>query len=70
MVGGHHRFDGHEFEQAPGNGEGQGGLCAAVHGVRRDQVTEQQYEGNDFHEPRLLHLPIHRKALNSVTWNV
>ena len=23
---------------------------------------------NDFSEPRLLHLPIHRKALNSLTW--
>ena len=33
MVGWHHRLDGHEFEQAPGDGEGQGGLCAAVHGV-------------------------------------
>ena len=26
MVGWHHRFDGHEFEQAPGVGDGQGGL--------------------------------------------
>ena len=25
MVGWHHRFNGHEFEQAPGDGEGQGG---------------------------------------------
>ena len=24
---------------------------------------------NDFSEPRLLHLPIHRKALNSLTWD-
>ena len=24
MVGWHHRLDGHEFEQAPGVGEGQG----------------------------------------------
>ena len=27
MVGWHHRFDGHEFEQAPGGGDGQGGLA-------------------------------------------
>ena len=27
MVGWHHRIDGHEFEQAPGVGEGQGGLA-------------------------------------------
>ena len=26
MVGWHHRFDGHDFEQAPGDGEGQGNL--------------------------------------------
>ena len=26
MVGWHHRHDGHEFEQAPGVGDGQGGL--------------------------------------------
>ena len=33
MVGWHHRLDGHEFEPAPGDSEGQGSLCAAVHGV-------------------------------------
>ena len=27
MVGGHHRLDGHKFEQAPGVGDGQGGLA-------------------------------------------
>ena len=26
MVGWHHRLDGHESEQAPGDGEGQGSL--------------------------------------------
>ena len=26
MVGWHHRFNGHEFEQIPGDGEEQGGL--------------------------------------------
>ena len=26
MVGWHHQLDGHEFEKAPGGGEGQGGL--------------------------------------------
>ena len=26
-VGWHHRLDGHEFEQAPGDGEGQGSLA-------------------------------------------
>ena len=26
MFGWHHRLDGHEFEQAPGTGDGQGSL--------------------------------------------
>ena len=33
MVGWHHLLSGHEFEQTPGDGEGQGSWCAAVHGV-------------------------------------
>ena len=27
MVGGHHRLNGHEFEQAPGDGAGQESLA-------------------------------------------
>ena len=27
MVGWHHRLDGHEFEHAPGDGNGQGSLA-------------------------------------------
>ena len=34
MVGWHHRLDGHEFEQALGVGDGQGGLAAAVLGLQ------------------------------------
>ena len=28
MVGWHHQLDGHEFEQAPGAGDGQGSLTS------------------------------------------
>ena len=28
------------------------------------------YQRNDFSEPRLLHLPIHRKVINSLTWDI
>ena len=38
MVGWHHRLNGHEFEQAPGVDDGQGSLCAAVHGVKKSQT--------------------------------
>ena len=41
MVGWHHRLDGHEFEQAPGIGEGQGGLaCCSPWGRKESDVTE------------------------------
>jgi len=37
IAGWHHRLNGHEFEQAPGDGKGQGSLAwflgVAVHGV-------------------------------------
>ena len=35
MVGWHHQLDGHEFEQAPGVGEGREAWCAAVHVVAK-----------------------------------
>ena len=35
MVAWHHRLDGHEFEQALGVGDGQGGLYAVIHGVAK-----------------------------------
>ena len=43
MVGWHHRLDGHEFEQAPGLGDGQGSLaCCSPWGcrVRHDWANE------------------------------
>ena len=42
MVGWHHWLDGHEFEQAPGVGDGQGSLvCCSPWGHRESDVTEQ-----------------------------
>ena len=45
IVGCHHHLNGHEFEQAPGDGDGQGSLvCCSQWGlrVRQDLATEQQ----------------------------
>ena len=36
MVGWHHWFNGHEFEQTPGDGEGQGSLG----GCKESDTTE------------------------------
>ena len=42
MVGWHHRFDGREFEQAPGVGDGQGGLvCCSPRGCKESDTTER-----------------------------
>ena len=35
MIGWHHRLDGHEFEQTPGDTEGKGSWHTAVHGVEK-----------------------------------
>ena len=35
MVGWHHRLNGHEFEQTPGDGEGQGSLVLQSMGLER-----------------------------------
>ena len=41
MVGWHHWLDGHEFEQAPGVGDGQGSLvCRSPWGCKESDVTE------------------------------
>ena len=42
MVGKHHQPNGHEFEQAPGVGDGQGSLvCYSPWGYKELDVTEQ-----------------------------
>ena len=42
MVRCHHRLNGHEFEQAPGNGTGQGSLaCCSPGGCKELDMTEQ-----------------------------
>ena len=42
MVGWHHQLDGHEFEQAPGAGDGQGGLaCCSPWGHKESDTTER-----------------------------
>ena len=42
MVGWHHCLNGHEFEQAPGNGEGLGSLaCCSPWGPKESVTTER-----------------------------
>ena len=42
LVGCHHRLDGYEFRQAPGVGDGQGGLaCCGPWGCKESGMMEQ-----------------------------
>ena len=42
MVGWHQQFDGHEFEQALGVGDGQGSLASCIPwGRKKSDTTEQ-----------------------------
>ena len=42
MVGRHHQRDGHEFEQVPGAGDGQGRVaCCSPWGHKESDMTEQ-----------------------------
>ena len=41
-AGWHHQLNGHEFEQAPGDGEGQGSLaCCSPRGHKGSDMTER-----------------------------
>ena len=40
MVGWHHQFNGHEFEQTPGDGEGQGSpVCCSPRGHKEARLS-------------------------------
>ena len=42
MVGWHHQLNSHEFEQAPGAGDGQGSLaCCRPWGYNKSDTTER-----------------------------
>ena len=47
MVGWHHRLNGHEFEQTPRDGEGQGSLgCCSPWGHKESDTTERLNNNN------------------------
>ena len=48
MVGWHHRLNGHEFEQTPGDGEGQGSLaCYSPWGHKESDMAERLNNNNN-----------------------
>ena len=55
MVGWHYQLNGHEFEQTPKDGDGQGGLaCCSPWGLKEMVVYHHQLDGHEFEQaPRV-----------------
>ena len=47
MAGWHHQLNGHEFEQAPGVGDGREAWRAAVHGVNNNNDGKEAENERD-----------------------
>ena len=57
MIGWHHQLAGHDFEQAPGVGEGQGSLvCCSPWGCKELDMTEQLSNYNNTFHKSMAHL--------------
>ena len=50
MVGWHHRLNGHEFEQTPGDGEGQGSQECCSPWVRKESDITERLNNNKVEE--------------------
>jgi len=51
MIGWHHQLKGHEFEQTPGDGEGQGSLaCYSPWGHKELDMTEATEHSTIFND--------------------
>ena len=62
MVGWNHWFDGHEFEQGPGAGDGQGSLaCCSPRGCKESDMTEWM----NWEKGLSIHLTIVIRSLSS-----
>ena len=56
MVGWHHPLNGHEFEQAPGDSDGQGSLVCCSPWVHKESDTTEQLSKNSFEDRKPLDL--------------
>ena len=66
MVGWHHQLDGHEFEQALGDGERQGSLaCCSPWGRKESDTTERQNNNMLWVQRRLVEIDIDQEKTKS-----
>ena len=70
MVGWHHRLNGHEFEQDPGDGEGQGSLaCCSPWGCKESDMTER-LNSNDYVTINIFKCPPSLSKVLQVRWQI
>ena len=56
MVGWHHQLNGHEFEEIPGDSEGQGNLvCCSKWGHKESDMAEPLNNNNLLERPKSIH---------------
>ena len=54
MIGWHHQLNGHNFEQTPGDGEGQGSLvCSSPWGHKESDTTERPNNNSMSYQPSI-----------------
>ena len=72
MVGWHHQLNRHEFEQAPGDGEGQGNLeCYSPWGQKELDTTKSLNNNQTHtskHELRLKDPKVCKEVINKSQW--
>ena len=56
----HHQLNGHEFEQASGDGEGQGSLACSPWGFKELDMTEQLNSNNKSYKTKFILMTIVR----------
>ena len=69
MIGWHHRLNGHEFEQDPGIGDGQGGLACCSSWGRKESDTTEQLNRIELVPQRVKNLPAMQETwVQSLGW--
>ena len=66
MVGWHYQLSGHEFEQAPGDDEGQRSLaCCSPWGHKETDMTEQQQNASHqaYHLTHIITCQLHHNPI-------
>ena len=64
MVGRHHRLNGHEFEQVPEDGEGQGSLVCGSPWGHKELDTIERLINNNTYIPRSFLLLLYLFIIN------